>query len=162
MELIRKMTENDWYEVSDIYREGVESGICTFTAAVPAWEKWNGSHCSDCRMVACENGRVTGWTALSHVSETPAYFGVAEVSLYVASGNKYKGTGTRLLREVMQEAEKEGYWTMEARIFWENTASIHLFKKCGFRVLGIRDKIGKKRSGEWTDTVIMEYRNQIM
>ena len=34
-------------------------------------------------------------------------------------------------------------WTLQAGIFPENTASIRLHEKHGFRIIGVRERIGK-------------------
>ncbi len=51
------------------------------------------------------------------------------------------------------------FWTLEAGIFPENTASIALHRRCGFRVVGVRDRIGR-RDGAWRDVVLMERRSE--
>jgi phosphinothricin acetyltransferase len=45
-------------------------------------------------------------------------------------------------------------------IFAENICSIKLHD-CGFRIVGIREKIGKK-NGVWKDNKLMEYRSKIV
>jgi len=47
---------------------------------------------------------------------------------------------------------------LQAGIFSENISSIELHKKCGFRVVGIREKVGK-RDGIWYDNNLMERRS---
>lgn len=50
---------------------------------------------------------------------------------------------------------------LQAGIFPENKASIALHEKCGFRVLGVRNKLGKMKD-VWRDVVLMERRSLII
>jgi phosphinothricin acetyltransferase len=42
----------------------------------------------------------------------------------------------------------------------ENAASLALHRGCGFRVVGVRERIGKL-SGEWRDVVLLERRSAL-
>ena len=63
-----------------------------------------------------------------------------------------------LLNQLIKESEINGFWTLQAGIFSENVASINLHKKCGFRVVGIREKIGQLNS-KWHDNHFLERRS---
>ena len=58
----------------------------------------------------------------------------------------------------MQRADAAGVWTIQAGILAGNDASVALHERCGFRVVGIRERIAEKR-GEWRDVVLMERRS---
>jgi len=104
---------------------------------------------------------VLGWAALSPVSGRCVYAGVAEVSVYVASAARGKGVGKALLRELVAASERVGIWTLQGGIFHENVASIALHAACGFRKVGIRERLGKLR-GVWRDVVLMERRSGVV
>ena len=157
--LVLPMTSGHWTEVARIYREGLDTGIASFETTVPSWEDWDRSHLDICRLVALNDGEVSGWAALSKVSSRCVYGGVAEVSLYVGSRFRGQGVGRTLLERLIVESESEGYWTLQSGIFPENQASIALHEKAGFRKIGIRERIGK-RNGEWKDNLLMERRSQ--
>jgi phosphinothricin acetyltransferase len=119
-------------------------------------------HRPDCRLVARDSGgQVIGWTALSPVSKRPAYAGVAEESIYIAPEAQGKGIGKALLSAGIEASEQAGIWTLQTAIFRENTASLALHEKCGFRVVGIRERIAQ-REGVWRDTVLMERRSRVV
>jgi phosphinothricin acetyltransferase len=101
---------------------------------------------------------VLGWAALSPVSDRCVYGGVAEESVYVAAGERGHGIGRLLLEELIRRSEAAGIWTIQTGIFPENQASLRLHERAGFRVLGVREKLGK-RDGVWRDVVFLERRS---
>ena len=149
--VIRPMTANDWKRVSEIYKQGMEGGTATFNTECPSYEEWDQGHVKTCRFVYEEDGNVVGWVAISPSSSRCAYKGCVE-------NYRGHGVGTALVNELIQQSEKEGYWSIYSAIFSINKASIGLHKKCGFREIGYRERIAKDRFGEWQNTTLMEYR----
>jgi phosphinothricin acetyltransferase len=158
---IEAMTQEDWPDVRAIYLEGIASGNTTFETDAPAWEAWDAARLKAGRLVARTDGDVLGWAALSPVSARPAYAGVAEASLYVAARARGWGVGTSLLRALIETSERAGLWTLQGAIFPENAASLALVRRCGFREVGRRERIGR-RDGVWRDTVLVERRSRVV
>jgi len=157
--LIEPMTKEDWSAVREIYLDGILTGNATFETQAPEWEQWDASHARSCRLVARAKGRaVVGWAALSPVSRRRVYAGVAEVSVYVSEHARGTGIGSALLRALIEESEREGFWMLQAGIFPENTVSIEIHRRRGFRVVGTREKLGCV-NGRWRDVVLMERRS---
>ena len=155
---IRDLRPTDWPEVASIYEAGIRGGNATFETAVPPWETWDEAHRRQ-RVVAVEDGRVVGWAALSAFSNRACYAGVAESSVYIAPDAQGRGVGRALMDALIDAAEEAGVWTLQAGIFPENEASIALHERCGFRVVGTRERIGKL-NGAWRDVVLMERRSR--
>jgi phosphinothricin acetyltransferase len=156
---IRDLRPEHWPEVASIFQTGIDTGHATFETAPPSWEQWDRAHLPGLRLVATDDGRVLGWAALSRVSTRPCYAGVAEVSVYVAPESSRHGVGRALLEALIARSEDAGIWTVQAGIFPENTASLALHEKCGFRVVGTRERIGELH-GVWRDVVLMEWRSR--
>jgi L-amino acid N-acyltransferase YncA len=156
---IRVMRTDDWPAVKTIYEQGIATRLATFETEAPAWEAWDGAHLAGPRLVAEEDGEVMGWAALSPVSRRQCYAGVVEESVYVAEGARGRGLGTALLDRLCTDAQAAGIWTIQTSIFPENVASIELHRRCGFRVVGTRERIAQL-DGVWRDTVLMERRTQ--
>jgi phosphinothricin acetyltransferase len=156
---LRLLTKEDWISVSRIYAEGIATGIATFETEVPSWNAWHKKFVKDCRLIAEINNEVIGFAMLSLMSKRKVYKGVAEVSIYVSESYRGKGIGKNLLEGLIVESENIGFWTLQAGIFIENKASITLHKRCGFRVVGIREKIGHL-NGIWHDNVLLERRTK--
>jgi phosphinothricin acetyltransferase len=156
---IVSLLPHHWDDIRFIYQKGIETGDATFETIVPDWESWNNSHLAFCRFVIYHNNIVTGWAALSKASQRPIYQGVAEVSIYIHPEFQGMGIGNALLQHLITESEKNNIWTLQAGIFPENKASIKLHEKNGFRIVGIREKIGKT-GNQWRDVVLMELRSK--
>ncbi|MEZ4797982.1 MAG: N-acetyltransferase family protein [Flavobacteriaceae bacterium] len=155
---IRTFKEQDWNSVSKIYAEGIATGVATFETEVPSFHVWDEKFLKQCRLVAEIDSEVAGFAVLSQVSKRKVYIGVAEVTIYIAENQRGKGIGKQLLNALVAESEKEGFWTLQAGIFAENKASIQLHKQCGFRIVGVREKLGKLNNA-WHDNVLMERRS---
>ena len=141
-----------------IFEQGIAGGQATFETEAPAWVAWDSSHLEGHRLVALQDGEVVGWAALAPVSDRPCYAGVGEDSVYVADHAQSRGVGRALLEKLITGAEGDGIWTIQTGIFPENEASIELHKRCGFRVVGVRERIGEHH-GVWRDVVFMERRS---
>jgi phosphinothricin acetyltransferase len=154
---IRAMQPDDWPAVREIYQQGIATRQATFETAAPSWEEWDAGHLVDLRLVAEEDGEVVGWAALSAVSRRACYAGVAEASVYVAERARGRGAGSALLGRLLADADEAGFWTIQASIFPENAASLALHARCGFRMVGTRERIARL-DGAWRDTVLLERR----
>lgn len=140
--------------------EGIATGIATFEAEAPSWESWDARHIQSCRLVAESGEKILGWAALTPFSKRPVYAGVAEVSLYVGRDARGHGVGDALMANLITESEREGFWTLQAGIFPDNKSSLALHKKHGFRVVGLRERLGRMSDGVWRDVLLLERRSQ--
>ncbi|WP_167618083.1 GNAT family N-acetyltransferase [Maribellus sediminis] len=158
---ISQMNDENWPEVTGIYEAGIATKNATFQTEVPEWETWDSSHRKDCRLIAKHGEQVVGWAALSNVSSRCVYAGVAEVSIYVDPDYSGKGVGSKLMAALIEASEANGIWTLQAGIFPENTGSIRLHQKFGFRILGVKERIGKM-DGVWRNVVSLERRSKVV
>ncbi len=160
MEKIRNMISVDWSEVEKIYLEGIATKNATFEVSSPGWEKWDSNHLKKMRLVYEIDGKIVGWAALSPVSARNVYAGVAEISIYISEQYKGRGVGSKLMKTVIEESEKEGIWTIHSGVFPENTQSLALHHKFGFRTIGYREKIARL-DGIWRDVLLLERRSRV-
>lgn len=156
---IEPLAPRDWPQVRTIYEEGIATGQATFEVQIPSWEEWDAAHLSDCRLVARRGSQVLGWAALNPVSRRACYAGVAEVSVYVGMSMRGQGVGGALLEALIGASESRGIWTLQGATFPENTASLRLQARCGFRVVGRRERIARL-NGVWRHTVLTERRSR--
>ena len=155
---LERLEPADWPQVAAIYEEGIQTGQATFETGVPSWHEWDAAHLPELRLVARLGRELVGWAALSPVSHRAVYAGVVEDSVYVAERARGRGAGRALLERLVQAAEKAGIWTIQAGIFPENRASIALHHACGFRTVGVRERLGRL-DGSWRDVALLERRS---
>jgi L-amino acid N-acyltransferase YncA len=159
---ITPMAAADWPACRRIYAEGIATGLATFETAAPEWEAWDAAHLAAGRLVARDRaGGVVGWAALSPVSDRCAYEGVAEVSVYVAAEARRRGVGGALMGALLAAADDAGIWTVQAGVLLENRGSLALADRAGFRVIGIRERIGRL-DGRWRDVMLLERRSAVV
>jgi phosphinothricin acetyltransferase len=157
---ITTLQAEDWPAVREIYLEGLATNQASFETEAPTWEQWNQARLPVCRLVARDRAGILGWAALSPVSSRKVYRGVAEASVYVAARGRGTGAGSALLEALIEASEAAGIWTLEAKIFPENAASLALCRRCGFRQVGVREKLGCHKS-VWRDVLLLERRSSV-
>jgi L-amino acid N-acyltransferase YncA len=158
---VRPMTAADGDAVLAIYQAGLDGGDASFETVAPRWAAFDAARRPDHRHVAADRGQVLGWIAVSTVSARAAYAGVVEHSVYVRPDTQGRGVGRALLDALIASSEAAGIWTIQSAIFPENTASLALHRAAGFRVIGVREKVGR-HADRWRDTVLIERRSPVV
>ncbi|MBG0817820.1 GNAT family N-acetyltransferase [Planomonospora sp. ID82291] len=166
---VRPMRDGDAEQVLAVYQAGLDGGQAGFETAVPSWPDFTAGRPAHLRFVATgtatgtttgtATGEVTGWIAASPVSSRCVYAGVIEHSVYVHPGHRGRGVGRALLAALIAAAEENGIWTIQSGVFPENTPSLRLHEALGFRVVGVRERIGRHR-GVWRDVLLLERRSR--
>ena len=155
----RLATPADAAAITAIYNEGIADRIATFeteprtpeqlaTQIVDKGDRFPTG-------VVERDGEVVAWAGAGAYRSRPAYAGVAEHSVYVARAARGTGAGRAALEALCRAYAERGFWKIVSRIFPENTASLALHERCGFRVVGVYQRHGKLE-GEWRDCVIVE------
>jgi len=148
-------------EVLAIFQAGIDGGNATFEIAPPTWAKFDAGKLPGHRFVARDAERVLGWVALSPISDRDVYAGVAEVSIYIHPDAQGRGVGRTLLGALIDSTDRGDVWTLQAGIFPENAASIRLHESFGFRLVGVRERIGRHHfegTSRWRDVALLERR----
>lgn len=169
------MTAAHAADVLRIYQHGIDEGNATFETAAPSWDVFDAGKMAEHRFVALdavadvdandETGAepaVLGYVAVSAISKRACYAGVVELTVYVAPEARGRGVGNSLLSTLIESTEAAGIWTINAGIFPENTASLTLHQRHGFRVLGRQERIGKTAAGVWRDVLLLERRSPVV
>ncbi len=160
---IRPYCGDDWLDVERIYNDGIATGLATFEVKSKPKEAWEADSIPGSALVAedAATDEILGWAVLWPTSSRKVYAGVCEVSLYVGAHARGGGVGRKLLDELVMVSEQLGIWTLQAGIFEANSLSLSLHEKCGFRIVGVREKIGLL-DGVWKDVILMERRSKVV
>ncbi len=158
---LRTMTPADWPAVRAIYAAGIGTGDATFETEPPTWQHFDRSRLVGHRFVVTSIDTVVGWVAATPVSDRDAYRGVVEHSVYVHPDAVGQGLGTALLQALIDSTEAAGIWTIQSGVFPENTVSLALHERAGFRVVGRRMRIGRLH-GVWRDVILLERRSRVV
>jgi phosphinothricin acetyltransferase len=159
---IRPMSPADANAVLAIYQAGLDGGNASFETIAPAWEAFDAGKLAEHRLVAVDtDGILLGWVAVSAVSPRAAYAGVVEHSVYVDPAAQGRGVARALLDALIASTEAAGIWTIQSGVFPENIASLALHERAGFRVVGVRERVGR-HDGKWRDVVLIERRSPVI
>jgi len=155
----RLATPADAAAIAAIYNEGIADRVATFETEprTPAQIAQQLADKGDRfpTVVVERDGQVVAYAGAGAYRSRPAYAGVAEHSVYVARAARGTGAGRAALDGLCRVYAERGFWKIVSRIFPENTASLRLHERCGFRVVGVYHRHGKL-DGEWRDCVIVE------
>lgn len=156
---IRRARAIDAEAVAEIYNQAITGRCATFDTALrtPDDRRCAIETMSDRYpiLVADDNSVVRGWASLSEHSPRACFRGIADSSVYVADGQQGRGVGTALIRGLIDEAERLGFWKIVSRIFLFNRASRAMSRRAGFREVGVLHRHAQL-DGEWLDVVFVE------
>lgn len=159
---IRPMAADDAERVLAIYQAGLDAGNASFETTAPTWAAFDAGKLPAHRFVAVDgNDTVVGWIAVSPTSARAVYAGVVEHSVYVDPAAQGRGAARLLLDALIAATEAAGIWTIQSGVFPENTASLGLHERAGFRIIGTRERVGRHH-GRWRDVVLLERRSPVI
>jgi L-amino acid N-acyltransferase YncA len=156
---VRIATVGDADAIASIYNDGIADRIATFETEprtpgqIAATLAEKGDRYPT--VVVEREGAVVAWAGAGPYRNRPAYAGVAEHSVYVARAARGIGAGRAALEALCRAYAERGFWKIVSRIFPENTPSLALHERCGFRVVGVYQRHGQL-DGVWRDCVIVE------
>ncbi|GIJ31084.1 GNAT family N-acetyltransferase [Micromonospora sediminimaris] len=159
---LRPMTADDADRVLAIYQAGLDGGNASFETVAPSWADFDAGRLPAHRLVAVDaDGTLIGWIAVSPTSARAVYAGVVEHSVYVDPAAQGRGVARLLLDALIESTDAAGIWTIQSGVFPENTASLALHRRAGFRVVGTRERVGRHH-GRWRDVVLLERRSPVV
>lgn len=101
-------------------------------------------------LVAEISGRVAGFAYAAPHRARPGYRWTVEVSVYVASEDRDRGTGRALYGVLLPRLEAQNLRLALAGITLPNPASVAFHEACGFAAVGVYRRVGFK-AGAWRD-----------
>ena len=137
-----------------IYAPSVEDSVISFEerapdaaeiaariATISATHPW---------LVAEAGGEVVGYAYACRHRERAAYRWAADVSVYIAAGQRGQGHGRSLYEALFERLRAQRFQVACAGITLPNEASVGLHERLGFVAVGIMRRIGWKQ-GAWRD-----------
>ena len=155
---VRQSRPADASAIARIYNQGIEERQATFQTRLhqPGELEAKIAERGGRLLVAELDGRVVGWAGWSGYDDPAEYYaGVAECALYVERSARGRGIGAELLEALAAEASRGGLHKLTAKVFTSNEVSITLFRRCGFREVGVHLRHGRL-DGEWKDVLVLE------
>lgn len=150
------MIPADCKAVARIYNEGIDDRTATFETrhrTINDITAWLGTRYPV--IVVADGDTVVAFASTSTYRPRACYDGIAEFSVYVGREARGIGAGRLAMEELIRTAERAGFWKLLSRVFTENTASLRLLTRVGFREVGVYEKHAKL-DGIWRDVVIVE------
>jgi len=141
--LVRDAEPADLVTIVAIYNSTIPSRLATADlepVSVESRQAWFQQHTPERRplWVASEDqGPVIGWLSFQDFYGRPAYAPTAELSIYIAEGQRGQGLGSRLLSLAIDTAPELGVKNVLAVVFGHNEASLRLFRGRGFATWGL-------------------------
>lgn len=143
---VRQATIEDVGSILEIYNQGIEDRIATLETEAKdrAYiESWFQDHQGRYSVLVTEKeGLVVGWAALNPYSHRCAYSGVADLSIYISREFRGQGIGASLLERLEGIAKSGQFHKIVLFTFPFNTLGQGLYRKAGFREVGILEKQG--------------------
>jgi L-amino acid N-acyltransferase YncA len=156
---VRLATPADAPAIANIYNQGIEERIATFETQPRTAEQIETQlivrRDRFPTVVAERDGSVVAFASTGPYRARPCYDGIAEHSVYVHRDARGTGAGRAALEALCRTCAERGFWKLVSRIFPENTASLALHARVGFRTVGVYRRHGRL-DGVWRDCVIVE------
>jgi len=159
--LIRPARENDAERIAEIYNDAVLNTTAIWNENTVdylnriTWMRARNDAGFPVIVAVDEADRVLGYASYGDWRPWDGYRHTVEHSVYVDKNARGSGAGTALMQELIRLASAQGKHVMVAGIESENSASIALHKKLGFREAGRVSEVGTK-FGRWLDLTFMQ------
>jgi L-amino acid N-acyltransferase len=157
--VIRLADDGDLPAINAIYNQYVSTSTTTYELAPSTMDQrrrwYEGREAIHPVTVACRGETVVGWGSLHTFRAKAGYRSTVENSVYVHPDHQRSGVGAAILADQIKRARKLGLHAIVAAIDSEQTASLALHAKAGFREVGRFPQVGRKFD-RWLDAVFME------
>lgn len=155
---VRPARADDADAICAIYNEGIADRGTLETEPRTPEERRGWLAARDARhpvVVVESDGVVVGWASLNVFNARDVYRHVADISVYVARFARGKGAGTALLGRLVELGRESGFHKLVLAGFPWNAASVALYRRLGFREVGVYKEQGLLDGG-WVDVLVME------
>jgi phosphinothricin acetyltransferase len=158
--MIRQACEADLADILAIYNHAIEHTTAIFEYrphTIEMRREWFRAKqaASLPVIVATDGDRVAGFASYGPFRAWPAYKYSVELSVYVAINARRRGTGTELVRAIVEEARTRDLHVVMAGITADNDVSLRLHHRLGFVEVAHISQVGYK-FGKWIDLKLLQ------
>ncbi len=160
--LVRPSRDTDVEAMLAIYRrhirDGVEEGVSDAETPQPDDLRDRRKNLRSRRfphLVATRGGEVVGYAYVVLFRKRPAYRYTVKHSIYVHREHVGRGVGRLLMQELIDTCAAAGFRQIIGYIDADNTASLAIHDKFGFRRVGLLPGVAY-RYGRWADSVMVQ------
>ena len=157
---IRDAVESDMAAIAAIYNDVLANSTAIFndrpTTAEERLEWWRGRLRQGFpTLVADDGGAVTGYASYGGFRAWPGYRFTVEHSVHIRRDRRERGTGTGLMRELIERARQAQKHVMIGGIDADNAASLRFHERLGFERVAHLREVGFK-FGRYLDLIFVE------
>jgi len=159
---IRPAQDSDLIDIMRIYNHEIATGLATWNSQLKTladYKQWFAELIQQQfpLFVAEETSTraIAGYADYSSFRQINGYKQTVEHSVYIDSQFARQGLGKALMLKLIEHAQQHHIHVMVAAIDHENTSSIIMHEKLGFKQTGYMPQVGKK-FGQWRDLVLMQ------
>jgi phosphinothricin acetyltransferase len=160
--IVRDATESDVPAILAIYNDVLATSTAIFSD-IPSKLEDRLQWLRDRRalgypvLVATDDSGVLGFASFADFRSWPGYRNTVEHSVHVRADARGRGTGSALMRVLLERATALGKHVMVAGVDADNVGSIRLHERLGFQRAGTLHHVGCK-FGRWLDLTFLERR----
>lgn len=122
--------------------------------------EWLAEHrAGDMPVLVAVDAALLGWASLSPYRTSSGYRFTAEASVYVAESVRRRGVAAALLTALFDAPESHRFHAFVASIDAENSPSLALFERFGFREAARLPDVGRKFDGWRTQLLLLKTRS---
>jgi phosphinothricin acetyltransferase len=157
---IRDATESDLPGLMAIYNEVIATSTAIYSCTPVTLEdraRWWRERTAQGYpvIIARDADGIAGFATFGDFRAWPGYRFTVEHSVHVRGDGRGRGTGTRLLQELLRRATALGKHVMVAGVDAANAASIRFHERLGFQQSGLLREVGYKFD-RWLDLVFLQ------
>ena len=154
------LTENDLPEVVDVLNSVIREEKYLFMnneiTDMEEEQKWfkRGTEAGMLYLVARVDDSLVGGASIHPHTDKRAH--VAEFGIFIRSGYRNLGLGTRLTQMFGEIAKTHGFEVLQLSVYSTNKRAFHVYKKCGYKECGRLTRDIRFLDGTYTDRILME------
>ena len=157
--MIRNVQIEDAKDIADIYNYYILNTNVTFEIESLEVEEMEKRIVEKTKtnpwIVYEEDNKIVGYAYAGEWKSRAAFSYAKEISIYLDINARGQGTGTKLMKELLEKCKDQDIHTLIAIITMPNDTSLALHKRFGFEKAGYFKEVGFKGK-KWLDVIYLQ------